>query len=298
MTTPTTRAASMAAPGARTASQDAPAALRRPTRRFGGYVFDLDGTLYLGDHLLPGAAETVADIRAHGSRVAFLTNKPLETPAAYAAKLTDLGIAATADEVVSSTDALLRYLARHAAGARILPIAEPLLVELLREAGFALLDPADPDRAAEADVVVVSWDRTFDYAKLLAAFRAVRAGARIVATNPDPYCPTPDGDLPDCAAMLAAIEASTGARAEAVVGKPSPHMAATLLDRLTLAPDDTILVGDRLMTDVLMAREAGMASALVLTGATSISALASSEIVPDYVLGGVAEVLPGPGGSP
>jgi phosphoglycolate/pyridoxal phosphate phosphatase family enzyme len=295
MTTPTTRAASTAstrAPGARPASQDDPAALRRPTRRFGGYVFDLDGTLYLGDHLLPGAAETVADIRAHGSRVAFLTNKPLETPATYAAKLTDLGIAATADEVVSSTDALLRYLARHAAGARILPIAEPLLVELLRDAGFELLDPSDPDGAAQADVVVVSWDRTFDYAKLLAAFRAVRAGARIVATNPDPYCPTPDGDLPDCAAMLAAIEASTGARAEAVVGKPSPHMADTLLDRLTLPPDDTILIGDRLLTDVRMAREAGMASALVLTGATRAEALHDSAVIPDYVLAGVAEVLP------
>ena len=271
--------------------------LRRPTRQFGGYVFDLDGTLYLGDQLLPGAADTVRVIRAAGARVAFLTNKPLETPAAYAAKLSDLGIPAGAHEVVSSTDALLRYLARHASGARLLPIAEPLLIGLLRDQGFETLDPATDDPTG-ADLVVVSWDRTFDYAKLTAAFRAVRAGARIVATNPDPFCPTPDGDLPDCAAMLAAIEASTGSRAEAIVGKPSRHMAETLLDRLALPADDTILVGDRLMTDVLMAREAGMASALVLTGATTATALAGSEVVPDYVLGGIAEVLPAPGGSP
>jgi NagD protein len=262
---------------------------RRPTRVFGGYVFDLDGTLYLGDHLLPGAAETIETIRGHGARLAFLTNKPLEAPATYAAKLTDLGIATTAREVVSSTDALLRYLAAAASGARILPVAEPLLVEMLRAAGFAIVDLDDP---TSADVVVVSWDRTFTYAKLLAAFRAVRAGARIVATNPDPFCPTPDGDLPDCAAMLAAIEASTGARAEAIVGKPSTHMAATLLDRLALPADDTILVGDRLLTDVRMAHEAGMASALVLTGATPAAALADAAITPDYVLGGVAEVLP------
>ena len=278
----------------------APPVLRRPTRRFGGYVFDLDGTLYLGDQLLPGAAQTVTAIREHGGRVAFLTNKPLESPAAYAAKLTELGIPATASEVVSSTDALLRYLHRHAKGVRILPIAEPLLVGLLRDHGFATLDPAADDPAS-ADLVVVSWDRTFDYAKLLAAFRAVRAGARIVATNPDPFCPTPDGDLPDCAAMLAAIEASTGARAEAIVGKPSPHMAETLLDRLALPPDDTLLVGDRLMTDVLMAREAGMASALVLTGATKPEALDGAAVIPDYVLAGVADVLPAaeaaPGGS-
>ena len=267
--------------------------LRRPTRRFGGYVFDLDGTLYLGDHLLPGAAETVAAVRDGGARVAFLTNKPLETPAAYAAKLTDLGIPATAHEVVSSTDALLRYLDRHAKGARILPVTEPLLAGMLRDHGFATLDPTTDDPTA-ADLVVVSWDRTFDYAKLLAAFRAVRAGARIVATNPDPFCPTPDGDLPDCAAMLAAIEASTGARAEAIVGKPSPHMAETLLDRLELAPDETILIGDRLLTDVRMAQEAGMASALVLTGATTPDDLDGAAVIPDYVLGGIAEVLPAP----
>jgi len=265
--------------------------LRRPTRRFGGYVFDLDGTLYLGDQLLPGAAETVASIREAGGRVAFLTNKPLESPADYAAKLTELGVPATEGEVVSSTDALLRYLDHYAKGTRILPIAEPLLVGLLRGRGFQMLDPTSDDPTT-ADLVVVSWDRTFDYARLLAAFRAVRAGARIVATNPDPYCPTPDGDLPDCAAMLAAIEASTGARAEAIVGKPSPHMAATLLDRLALPPDDTILVGDRLMTDVLMAREAGMASALVLTGATKPEALDGATVIPDYVLAGIAEVLP------
>ena len=263
----------------------------RPSRIYGGYVFDLDGTLYLGDHLLPGAADTVAAIRAAGSRVAFLTNKPLELPAVYAAKLTDLGIPTVADEVVSSTDALLRYLEGTARGARILPISEPLVADLLRGAGFATLDPAVDDPTT-ADVVVVSWDRTFDYAKLLAAFRAVRAGARIVATNPDPFCPTPDGDLPDCAAMLAAIEASTGARAEAIVGKPSPHMAAALLDRLALPADDTIVIGDRLLTDVRMAREAGMASALVLTGATRADALLTAPVTPDFVLDGVADVLP------
>ena len=274
--------------------------LRRPMRRFEGYVFDLDGTLYLGDQLLPGAAQTVASIRESGSRVAFLTNKPLESPADYAAKLTELGIPAAAHEVVSSTDALLRYLDRHAKGTRILPIAEPLLVGLLRDQGFAIVDPATDDPTT-ADLVVVSWDRTFDYPRLLAAFRAVRAGARIVATNPDPFCPTPDGDLPDCAAMLAAIEASTGARAEAIVGKPSPHMAETLLDRLALSPNDTLLVGDRLMTDVLMAREAGMVSALVLTGATKPEAFDGAAVIPDYVLAGVDEVLPAsaaaPGGS-
>jgi NagD protein len=254
-------------------------------------VFDLDGTLYLGDRLLPGARETVAAGRAAGAQVAFLTNKPLETAAAYAGKLTTLGIPAGADEVVTAVDALVRYLRAQAPGARILAVAEPMLIRTLQDAGFVTLDPARDDPAT-ATVLVVAWDRTFDYAKLIAAFRAVRAGARIVATNPDPYCPTPDGDLPDCAAMLAAVEASTGARAEAIVGKPSPHMSATLLERLRLPAADTILVGDRLLTDVRMAHEAGMASALVMTGATRPDALATSPVAPDYVLAGIAELLP------
>lgn len=265
--------------------------VRRPDRRYGGYVFDLDGTLYLGDHLIPGAAETVGALRAGGARTLFLTNNPSRLPADYAAKLNDLGIPAAAEDVVSSIDALTDYLGDHAAGARLMPITEPLLRDVLTAAGFELTD--DPDRT---DVVVVAWDRTFDYAKLTAAFRAVRAGARIVATNPDPYCPTPDGGLPDCAAMLAAIEASTGATAEAVVGKPSAHMAATVLGRLHLPPDDTLLVGDRLLTDVRMARRAGMHAALVLSGVTGradVPAPDSDHLdAPDFVLDDVTQLIP------
>lgn len=265
--------------------RDAP--LDHVERRYDGYVFDLDGTLYLGDALLPGARDTVLALRAAGSRTVFLTNKPLERPADYAAKLTRLGIPARPSEVVSSTDALLRYLHLHAAGARLYPVAEPLLWELLADDGWELTE--DP---ARIDVVVVSFDRTFAYPKLQIAFDAVRGGARIVATNPDAYCPVPGGGLPDCAAMLAAIEACTGARAEAIVGKPSPHMAATLLDRLALVADRTLLVGDRLATDMRMAIEAGMAPALVLSGATTREDLDRSPIRPRYVLATVADIVP------
>jgi NagD protein len=262
----------------------------RPARIYPGYVFDLDGTLYLGDELLPGAAETVRLVRSAGARVAFLTNKPLELPLDYAAKLTRLGIPADAGDVVSSTDALRLYLREHARGARIFAVSEPVVADLLRDDGFELTD--DP---AEVDVVVVSFDRTFDYAKLLVAFRAVRRGARIVATNPDPYCPTPDGGLPDCGAMLAAIETASGGRAEAIVGKPSTHMSRAVLSRLGLKAEDVILVGDRLLTDVGMAHAAGMTSALVMTGATTEADLLASEFRPDFVLNDVAELVPAEG---
>jgi NagD protein len=193
--------------------------------------------------------------------------------------LTRLGIPTIPADVISAIDALVLYLRENHPRARLMAVAEPLLIEELQLAGFEV--SADP---LATDVVVVSFDRTFDYDKLTRAYQAVKAGAVIVATNPDPYCPTPDGGLPDCAAMLAAIEACTGAHAEAIVGKPSVHMAKAFLDRLGVAAADAVMVGDRLLTDVSMGLSAGMASVLVLSGATSREHLAESTISPTYVL--------------
>jgi len=260
----------------------------RPDRLFGGYALDLDGTVYLGDALLPGAADTIAAIRAAGSAVVFLTNNPLKAAAAYAAKLTGLGVPATEADVVTPLGVLAGYLRRRHPGAAVLTVAEPLVDETLAAAGITVT--ADP---AAAGVVAVSFDRTFSYAKLLAAYRAVRLhGAALVATNPDPYCPTPDGGLPDCAAMLAAVEACTGARAEAVVGKPSEHMAGELLRRLAAPPGRAAVVGDRLLTDVRMGQSLGMAGVLVLSGATTPDDLAGAEVQPDFVIDGIGQLLP------
>lgn len=266
--------------------------LAEPSRRspttplYRGYAFDLDGTIYLGDHLIPGADTVVATLRATGASVVFVTNKPLETADDYAAKLTKLGIPATADDVISAIDALELYLVGRHPSARILAVAEPVLIDSLRRAGFMITD--DP---LSADVVVVSFDRTFDYDKLTRAYLAVKNGAVIVATNPDPYCPTPDGGLPDCAAMLAAIEACTGAVAEAVVGKPSIHMANAFLHRLGVPADQAAMVGDRLLTDVAMGLSAGMASVLVMSGATTDGMLAASSVVPTHVLNDVRGLI-------
>ena len=250
-------------------------------------MFDLDGTLYLDDHATPGAREALAWVRATGAAVAFLTNNPLRRGVAYAEKLRSLGIEAGADEVLTSLDALVAYLRAHPPAGPILALTETLVQEILAEAGFRLT--ADP---AEAAMVVVSWDRGFDYAKLLAGFRAVRAGARIVATNPDPFCPTADGGLPDCAAMLAALEACTGAKAEAIVGKPSAHMAAAILGHLGLPAGSVLMVGDRLLTDVGLARTAGMVSGLALTGATTLADAEAAERPPDLCLASLTDLIP------
>jgi HAD superfamily hydrolase (TIGR01450 family) len=264
-------------------------------RVFLGYALDLDGTVYLDDELLPGAAQTIAGIRRAGSRVVFLTNNPLRDAASYARRLTGLGIPAEPGDVVTPLGVLTAYLARRHPARPALTIAEPLVDETLAAAGIKVT--TDP---AEAGVVVVSFDRTFGYDKLLRGFRAVRHhGAAIVATNPDPFCPTQDGGLPDCAAMLAALEACTGARAEAVVGKPSEHMAAELLRRLGVSAADAVVVGDRLSTDVALGRALGMSTVLVLSGATGDGELAGSPQRPDFVIDGIASLLPdGHGGGP
>jgi phosphoglycolate/pyridoxal phosphate phosphatase family enzyme len=262
-----------------------------PMNLFEAYAFDLDGTVYLGDSLLPGAVETVARIRGTGRRVVFVTNNPLHSAEEYARNLREHGIEATAPDVVTATDALVSYLTSAYPRARLLIIGERPLRDSLTAAGFVLAD-----QPSAADVVVVSFDRTFDYAKLCAAYRAVRLhGAHLVATNPDPFCPTPEGGLPDCAAMLAAVEACTGATAEAIVGKPSGHMAAAVLGRLGVDASGAAMVGDRLATDIVMARSAGMTGVLVLTGATSPSDLEASDprLLPDYVIRTLPELLLG-----
>ena len=149
---------------------------RGPDRIFDGYVFDLDGTVYLGDELLPGARETLNELKRL-SRVAYLTNKPLEMPADYAAKLTALGVETSPEEVVSSTDALLFYLEEHAPEARLFVIVEMPLVGLLRAAGYLVLDHDG------VYVVVVSFERTFDYRKLKVSVVSIQGGSSIVFTT-------------------------------------------------------------------------------------------------------------------
>lgn len=261
-----------------------------PERRYGAYVFDCDGTVYVGESAIVGAVEAISTIRSWGAQTLFMTNNPTWSQADVANRLTGLGIPTPAGDVVSSIDALIAYLRSRHPRARLLVVGEDLLQRLLQSAGFDVAGEADA--ASEADVVVVAFDRTFDYRKLKRAFDAVNAGARIVATNPDRYCPSPDGGLPDCAAMLAALEACTGARADAVVGKPSPHMADVVRERLGVPVGEAIFIGDRLETDVRMARELRMDSALVLTGATSEADLVASQDAPSYVLGSLLDLLP------
>ncbi|MBI2000932.1 MAG: HAD-IIA family hydrolase [candidate division NC10 bacterium] len=253
---------------------------------FRGYIFDLDGTVYRGDRLLPGARETIEGLRAAGRRVVFLSNKPIDTRESYARKLRHLGVPTRTADVINSSFVLARYLGARSPGARLFVIGErPLLAEL-RRAGFRIV--ANGDRA---DWVVIAFDRTFDYAKLTGALHAVRRGARLIATNPDRTCPVEGGEIPDCAAMIGAVEGATATRVEVIVGKPSRITLDVCLAQMGLRARDCLMIGDRLETDIRMAREAGMAGALVLTGVTDRRTLRRSPIQPDYVLRDLRELL-------
>ena len=265
---------------------------RVPDRLYAGYVFDLDGTIYLGSELLPGAERLVRALRDMERKVVFVSNNPTRDPEEYAGKLSDLGLPTPASDVINTVVTTTDWLCANAPDATVFPVSEEPLKRALRQRGIRISEDA-----AEIDIVIASYDRQFAYRKLQIAFDAIRGPrrARLIATNPDRFCPFPDGrGEPDAASITAAIEACTGVSCELHFGKPGPVMLHAIAEALELSPEDCVLTGDRLTTDIRAAREASMASALVLTGETdseSLSDIAVDER-PDYVLDRIDRLMP------
>ncbi|HXJ84910.1 MAG TPA: HAD-IIA family hydrolase [Candidatus Methylomirabilis sp.] len=250
-----------------------------------GWLLDLDGTVYLGERLIRGADEAIRALRDAGRRVAFLSNKPLQTRADYARKLSRLGIPAEPDDVINSSLVLARHLHGIDPGAPVYVIGEPPMLAEMRAHGFEVRDDE------HVRWVVVAFDRTFTYGKLNTALQAIRAGARLIATNPDRTCPVEGGEIPDCAGMIAAVEAVTGKTAEAIVGKPSPIILEVALAALGAGAEESVIVGDRLETDVTMGKRRGLSTILVLTGVTRAGDPRIAALAPDHVLGSIEELI-------
>lgn len=257
------------------------------SKLYDAYIFDLDGTVYLGESLLPTAGATITRLRQSGRQTVFLSNNPTRSRIDYAQKLTSLGLPTPPEDVINSSVVLVDFLRRELGNGRLFVVGEQPLCQELEAAGFSLT--AD---ASLVDAVIASFDRTFDYPKLQIAFDAIRGGARFFATNADRYCPVPGGGQPDAAAMIAAIEACTKTKVEAVVGKPSRHMAQAILNHLNMPPQRCLMIGDRLETDVSLGLAAGMDAALVLTGATDEKMLLESAVQPTYVLQQLGDLFP------
>ncbi|HHT36285.1 MAG: HAD-IIA family hydrolase [Candidatus Wallacebacter cryptica] len=254
--------------------------------KYEGYIFDLDGTIYLSNRLLANADRVIASLLRQSKKVVFLTNKPIESRAAYAEKLNRMGISVTIDNIINSSLVTADCIRQEKPGAVVYVIGEPPLIEELESAGLQITQ--DP---LQADFLVVAFDRTFHYNKLNDAMIALKNGARYFATNPDRTCPVDGGEIPDCAGMMGAIEGVTGRRPELICGKPSPQMLKTALNRLQLPVESCLMIGDRLETDIQMGIDLGIDTALVLTGITNFEMLKASPIKPTYVLQSVADIL-------
>ncbi len=259
----------------------------RPTQLYDAYIFDLDGTVYLGDALLPNAHRAITTIRHAGKRTVFLSNNPTHTRFEYARKLTHLGLPTPPEDIINSSVVMVDFLQHTLPNARLFVCGEQPLIDDLRDGGFSF-----SDNPIEIDAVIASFDRTFVYSKLQIAFNAIRAGARFFATNADRYCPVPGGGQPDAASIIAAIEACTNTKCEAMVGKPSIHMTNAILNLLQMPPERCLMTGDRLETDVQMGLDAGMAAALTLTGATILQDVQNSSIKPHFILNDLGDLLP------
>lgn len=263
-----------------------------------GFVFDLDGTIYLGEDALPGTPGTVAELRRRGKKVLFVSNKPLYPGQVYAEKLTRLGIPTGAEDVITSGYVLGYHLAKHEPALHYYVIGEPNLVEELRGHGlqvvneqFAEADPREVIEPGEVDAVIVAFDRTLDYRKINIAYQALIRGARFFATNGDRTCPMPGGGIPDAGATIAALEAISGRRLELLAGKPSRLVMQVAMDRMGLPPERCIMVGDRLETDILMGQQAGMFTGAVMTGASTRADVSRMKDPPTYVFETLSEIL-------
>lgn len=265
---------------------------RRPTMLYDAYLFDLDGTIYLGSELLPGARELIEALQRAGKRTIFLSNNPTKDPPMYVEKLGGLGISVDIDDIVNTVVSTVLWLQNNYPGATVFPVADEPLVRALREAGFRISD--DP---AEIDVVIASYDHGFDYRKLQIVFDTLwfHRRAILIKTNPDRFCPFPGGrGEPDTAGIVAAIEATTGVTCHANMGKPDRIMIDTVRRRLGTESSSVVMVGDRLATDIQMGIVAGIDSALVLTGDSTLADVEaeSEENWPTYVLDRVDWLLP------
>lgn len=265
-------------------------------------LLDLDGVVYVGEHAVPGAADALASARHAGMRLAFVTNNAGRPPEAVAAHLTELGIPATPEEVVTSAQAGAELLARDLPpGTPVLAVGGPGVDLALTRAGLAVLRAGDPGAGA-AHAVLQGFGRDVAWTDLAAAALAVHGGARWVLTNPDLTLPVPGGRAPGNGSLARAVEAAAGRAPDDVAGKPHPALMESALQRLgARAP---LVVGDRLDTDIEGAVRAGIPSLLVLTGITDIATLlrAAPRERPDFVgadLGALNDLpapVAGPGG--
>ena len=257
--------------------------MAKPKPSIKAAVFDLDGTLFLGRNVIPGAIETLDTLKSAGIKTLFLTNAGTRSRQGVADKLAAMGFPAKAEEVYCGSFILAMHIRDKYPGKTVFPVGEPGLSQELEKNGVKV----DADGAG-ADIVAVCLDRTLTYEKLGTAHILLRKGALFLATNKDHVFPTETGTMPGAGAIVAALEFSSE-RTPYVVGKPNPMAFELMKAEHRIESGGTLMVGDRLDTDIAFARNCGMKSALVLTGNSKKADI--GDLKPDFVLDSVADLL-------
>ena len=251
------------------------------------YIFDMDGTIYLGGNVFDFAIKFINDLRAHGKRVMFFTNNASHTDPFYMEKLTRLGFSPSRDEIMTSGDVTKVYLKRRRAGQSVYLVGTDELVEDFKNDGINIVS-GDEEKV---DIVITSFDTTLTYKKMDDACRLVRGGAEYLSTHPDFNCPTETGFIPDSGAIAAFVTASTGKK-PTYFGKPYVETLDMICEATGLSKDEMCLFGDRLYTDIALGARNGVMSVLVLTGETTADDVdrAAADEQPTYVFGSLDDV--------
>lgn len=251
------------------------------------FLFDMDGTLYLGDRLYSFTGELLQTIRQRGGKYLFMTNNSSKSVDDYVKKLEKLGIAATREDFMTSSQATAYYLHKHHEGQALYVCGTKSLKEELRREGFTVTEELD-----KVQCIVMGFDTELTFQKLhdVSYLLLTRPELPYIATNPDLVCPTEFGAVPDCGSVCIGIQNATG-RLPVVIGKPAPLMPQLAMEKLGMGREETCVVGDRIYTDVKSGLNAGITGILVLSGETTLEILAQSPDKPHLVLRDAGEIL-------
>lgn len=247
------------------------------------FLFDLDGTIYLGDRPIGDAINTLKKLSECGKRVFFLTNNSSRDKGEYIVKLSKMGYDAAPEQILTSTMATIRYLKTRAVGKTVYPVGTPTFINEIAAAGIKLSD--------NADIVLLAFDTTLNYEKIWKANVLLDSGKEFIATHPDIVCPSDKGDMPDVGALMALLECSCGRAPSVICGKPYSPMAEIINEIVAVPKEKIVMVGDRLYTDILFGINNGYQSLLVLSGETTKEMLNDSGVQPTYVLPSVNELF-------
>ncbi len=253
--------------------------------KYDSFIFDLDGTVYRGDNIIPGAEETINRLKDYGKKIIFISNKTTGTIKEYYTFLKSFGLNIEESEILNSTFVLRNYLKENYLNSTFYAIGEEIFIKEIAEA--ALNYSEDP---TNVELLLVTLDRTLNYNKLEIAANALENGARFFAANIDDTCPVSGGEVLDAGSTISALEKRTHRKLELNFGKPSKFMMDEVMKRLSSDKSKTLLIGDRLETDIAMGNKFGIDTALVSTGVRHYSN-GNSEIKPTYYLNSVADIL-------